>query len=469
MAAIRFLALILLALALSSSGCVRSDPWRTGGFGENVDDQPNIHDYTLASVLTEDGVEPPQSAKRALVERFFDDEQRQMFEIGYLEFSERGNVFDARRAQFVKQRIADYAKKEQGVITVVFVHGWNNNASANNDDVRSFRHSLAMFTQKNQATIDGRQVVGLYIGWRGGVTNIPGARLFTFWDRKSVAEEIGKGGFTDLVLDLEQYDALKPRRNILVVVGHSFGAALLLSAYSELVLQRVKLLAEYGSLPPQIPVADLLFLVNPAIQANELFAVKEAVVKHQPWPAHTPSLMTVMSSRADWLTHSAFAIGQFFGTLLPWRQQQLCRPGIATCEAGASDSRYLHENSLDTMTVGNYPPFHTLELIRDGDAAQNNWSFRDLCAGADRLLLPRRHADAPVFPCSASDPVQFIYTSKDFIRSHSDVFNDQVRAYLMSAIKTRLSRAAGSMPMTEQRQVNALYKEVYRGILHNKQ
>lgn len=450
---------------------MRSEPWRTGGFGEVSGElqggRDNIHDYQLDAIEREQGAVPRGLGEQALVERYLDADQRPLFEIDFLEFSERGNAFDARRADFVKSRIRDYARDIAGVVVIVFVHGWNNNARANNGNVREFRNALATFTKNYQSSIDGRKVVGLYVGWRGAVTALPGVSLLTFWDRKSVAEEIGKGGFTDLVLELEQYDAEQPQRNILLVVGHSFGGAMLLSAYSELLLSRVKMLARHGSLPPQIPVADLLLLLNPAIQANDLFAVKEAIVKHQPWPEHTKQLMTVMSTRADRLTHWAFSLGQFFGTLIPWQQQQLCRPGITRCNVDSAEFPYLHENALDSMTVGNYPPFHTYELIK-AESSTADWVFNDLCAGTERQLLPSRHVDAPVFPCSANDPIQFIYTSKDFMRSHGDIFTDQMSAYLESTIRTRLSPDRSPDADPEQSQVNELYRDIYRHKLRNK-
>ena len=52
--------------------------------------------------------------------------------------------------------------------------------------------------------LGSRKLVGIYIGWRGKSMHGLGTENLTYWDRKSVAQEVGKGGVTDVFIELEK-------------------------------------------------------------------------------------------------------------------------------------------------------------------------------------------------------------------------------------------------------------------------
>ena len=144
-------------------------------------------------------------------------EQHQDYDLAFVEFSERGNVFSRERMNqvldFVGERAQyDPEQPDQGVLTVVFVHGWKHNASAEDENVASFRKLLSKIASSPRAlTPPGakmtppRRVIGVYVGWRGlsidwgePLTNI------SYWERKQTAEQVAKGGVTELLLRLER-------------------------------------------------------------------------------------------------------------------------------------------------------------------------------------------------------------------------------------------------------------------------
>ena len=48
-------------------------------------------------------------------------------------------------------------------------------------------------------------------------------------------------------------------------------------------------------------------------------------------------------------------------------------------------------------------------------------------------------------PCYSNEPVNFIYTSQSFIADHNDIFNDQVIAFMATAVsKAIYERTAGA-------------------------
>jgi hypothetical protein len=96
------------------------------------------------------------------------------YDLAYVEFTERGNVFDRARMQDVLDHVAAQAEYDQnhpdrGVFTIVFVHGWKHNARADDGNVKSFRKLLRQVHDISKQNPIGtpRKVIGVYVGWRG--------------------------------------------------------------------------------------------------------------------------------------------------------------------------------------------------------------------------------------------------------------------------------------------------------------
>ena len=119
------------------------------------------------------------------------------------------------------------------------------------------------------------------------------------------------------------------------------------------------------------PFGHGVVLLNPAIEANEVFQLKELVAETC-FVASQPRLMHVISSDADVATNKAFRIGQWLGVNLSWRQATLTR-GFNGTEV------QFQESDLDTITVGNFTPFQTGQLDRS-NSTDSGWDYRS-CVG----------------------------------------------------------------------------------------
>src|SRR5690606_31520086 len=130
------------------------------------------------------------------------------------------------------------------VLLVVFVHGWKHSAAPGDTNIETFRNALASLSAadarlRSEAGAPSRQTVGVYLGWRGGSVSIPGIKELTFWERKNTAHKVGHGSVTEVLSRLE---LIKRTRNViesdnnsrLVVVGHSFGGAVVYAAVGQL-------------------------------------------------------------------------------------------------------------------------------------------------------------------------------------------------------------------------------------------
>ncbi|MDF5954924.1 hypothetical protein P4110_05960 [Pseudomonas aeruginosa] len=129
---------------------------------------------------------------------------------------------------------------------VVFIHGWKHNAGRDDGNVASFNKALANLA--SSGVLGKRRLVGLYVGWRGKSMHGLYSENLTYWDRKAVAEEVGRGGVAELLAQLERID--RKDRNYLVIVGHSFGGAITLGALHDPLLERLLALQDGQRIQP---------------------------------------------------------------------------------------------------------------------------------------------------------------------------------------------------------------------------
>jgi hypothetical protein len=138
------------------------------------------------------------------------------------------------------QALLDYLYRiaaHDDLLMTVFVHGWHHRARPGDDNIKSFRESLAMLSQLERADAatqqrKPRKIIGIYVGWRGESVPVEVLNISTFYERKNVAQKVGHGGVTELFARLEEIRDTResmggPGRgtNRLVIVGHSFGGA----------------------------------------------------------------------------------------------------------------------------------------------------------------------------------------------------------------------------------------------------
>lgn len=384
-------------------------------------------------------------------------EQHAEYDLGFVEFTDHGNVFNREHLNAVLEHVKQHADSPQGAVVAVFVHGWKHNASAEDENLRSFRHLLQQaskvgITQK-------RRLIGIYIGWRGQSLDVPLAEHLTYWVRKNTANSVGNGGVTEFLVRLEQQVAkgnkTDPNHNLLLAIGHSFGGAVLISALNDVLLERVITAQEVGrqhcsdsnrgtcaTCVQTRPFGHGVILLNPAIEANELLQLKEVVAEQGCYARNQQKLLHVVSSQADTATNIAFRVGQYLGVSvgsseLPLQRTYKGKPVT------------LFERELNTTTIGNYLPFRT------GISVKRNGQNQDVCAakGEEReeCYISCKDGDSACFknaalrgkhiPTGSSEPLHFLYTDENFIKDHSDIFNFRVGGYIASvALESSVKR-----------------------------
>lgn len=272
--------------------------------------------------------------------------------ISIVEFDEFGNPMN--RAQLLGAiQQADSMGQTAGTI-VVYVHGWHESARQDAPDLKNFREFISRVStlEQKKRVGEGRRtgnVLGIYVGWRGDSIDVrspssgdataadpsvtlPASYALTFWDRKSAAQRIGaSGGVYELFKRLSAIRKQYPDSR-LVIQGHSFGGALVYSAFSNALVDQIMDDASptKNSLPSLFerpdgqgrtsPVADLVVLINPAFEAMRLRPQFD-LARSQEYPNgpavtdYLPPRLVIVTTQSDWATNRVFPAGRTIGTL----------------------------------------------------------------------------------------------------------------------------------------------------------
>lgn len=361
-------------------------------------------------------------------------------DIAFVEFTERGNAFDDKAVHDVLTRIEGRAIG-QGAVVVVFVHGWKHNASEIDSNVVDFKNAMEVMKnilgeRYSKTKLGARKLIGVYVGWRGANIKLPLLEELTFWDRKAVAEELGSGGITRLLLELDRITAHEPR-NVLVVIGHSFGGAIVVRALTDVLTERVTNRINDHALG----FGNGVLVLNPAIEANQALPFVEAALQ-SPYKQSQLPLFISISTDADAATHYAFPLGQTIG-LSTWKQTDL-RRSYYHDRSAPNQPLPLRERHLDANTVGNFVPFLTHRLNAYGDGDTMKFTLKT-CEEAEEGCKPMGwttlSGQPTIGPLPKHYPLYFIKTDASVMTGHNDIFNQQVRSFVFTVIDDVVGRA----------------------------
>jgi len=382
------------------------------------------------------------------------------YKLGFVEFDDQGWFWNTNQAITVEKMIRTeagigQANNQQGIVIVVFVHGWKNNAATGDTNVNTFRTTLQYLraAELAQTNHGPRKIVGVYAGWRVLSAEWEPAKELSFWERKDTAHKVGGGGaLTELLVDLEtlQQDSntnwLAPHapRTELIIVGHSFGAAAVYSAISEIVTERFVDTVKQGQ--PLKPLGDQVILLSPAFEASRHYNLNQMAVSIGQYPTNQRPVLSIFTSEGDWATHYFFPLGRFFSTVF-------------------EKNRDANQRKANRQAIGWFQPFMTHHLIynTNAEARANGSSTFNAATGkhelhnSDRLQesinnvhLQREkwhpnnrnaatyHFDdvilKPKWNFRPGDPILVVSVDKKIMKDHDDIGNKVLINFLMQYI-----------------------------------
>jgi len=351
--------IVALAALILLAGCAANRPYRT-------------------SVVPCDTTQPGANCAEAIIETAHD------YKLGFVEFDDQGWFWNREQLRKVEEAIRTEAgigqTNSHGVIMVLFAHGWKNNADFENLNVITFRAMLRELKKAEhiQSGIENRaerNVVGIYLGWRGLSAKVEPFKELSFWSRKSTAHKVGDGAMTEVLVNLEDLQrasnetiARGAPRTELIIIGHSFGGAAVYSAISQMVTERFVETVPGGR--PLKPLGDQVILLNPAFEASRHYNLNELAVSISKYPESQRPVLSVFTSKGDWATHYAFPIGRFFSTIF---------------QRFRSDKS---QRSANWQAVGWFKPFITHTLAYDAKAKATETDHSTLNTQSNKQELP---------------------------------------------------------------------------------
>ena len=419
-------AIIVCVLVFFTVGCTANKPFRTS-FPQSNPGQT--------------GADP-----RAVIET------APSYKLGFVEFDDQGWFWDTNQVKTVESMIRTEAgigqtNNAQGIVIVLFVHGWKNNAAYDNPNVVMFRNTLTQFNTAEQVQTNhpARKIVGVYAGWRGlSATSDwfpPLAKELSFWERKNTAHKVGGyGALTELLVDLEglqkdSNDSLVTNapRTELIIVGHSFGGGAVYSAISEIVNERFVQTVKQGQVLK--PLGDQVILLNPAFEASRHYTLNQMAVSIAQYPTNQRPVLSIFTSKGDWATHYFFPLGRFFSTWFEKErdnEQKLAnREAVGWFQPFITHDLDYNTNS-EAQARGNstFNPSTKKHELHGPDklrASMNNvheqrqkWHPNNLKAATyhfdDSILKPRVNF-------RPGDPILIVSVDKQIMKDHDDITN----------------------------------------------
>ena len=286
--------------------------------------------------------------------------------LGFIEFDDQGQLFARSQMQAVVDQL-NMAAASQDLLMVVFVHGWKHSAEPGDDNIRTFRHSLERISEieasiSQRTGVAARKVVGVYLGWRGGSVTLPVIKELTFWDRKNTAHKVGHGGVTEVLNRLELVRKTKHAvaadeagsRTRLVVVGHSFGGAVVYSALSQILMTGfVDTVGPDGVVTNAKGFGDLVVLINPAFEAMRFTPLSDMANERRSYFDTQLPVIAILTSEADDATRLAFPAGRWFSTLFENYRDTTCENAVSR------QNEVIEQRQADITTVGHFEPYRT--------------------------------------------------------------------------------------------------------------
>jgi hypothetical protein len=353
----------------------------------------------------------------------------------------------------------------------VFVHGWKHSAAPGDGNIDTFRESLERISElesriSHETGAEDRQVVGIYLGWRGGSVTLPGLKELTFWDRKNTAHKVGHGGVTEVVSRLELVRKTKDAmmieqsrsRTRLVVIGHSFGGAVVYSALSQVLMTGfVDTVGPAGAGTDVKGFGDLVVLINPAFEAMRFAPLSDMANERRTYFASQLPVIAVLTSEADDATKRAFPIGRWFSTFFEKHREESRKNGVT------GEDEVIDQQKANITAVGHFEPYWTHYLQAAGEPGAEVSDQPSVEASLQRFFDVSRgwEEDAPgsVIDFEGSElerttnsagrnPYLVIRVSGQLIRDHNDIGDPRIASFIRQLILI-----AGQSANFEERQL----------------
>lgn len=370
------------------------------------------------------------------------------YSLGFIEFDDQGQLHDRKQLSYLISDLYDRAANDN-LIIVLFTHGWQHNAQHNDRYVINFHKILRKLSQQeSQAALlearEARQIAGVYLGWRGRSLKIPFINTTTFWERKNTAHTVGHGGVAEVLSRLEEIRKIKTSideinavpQTRLVILGHSFGGAIIYTALSQILIDRfVQTKGPVGIASDVRGFGDLVVLLNPAFEATRFLNHRLMSNERGHYFDTQLPVLAVMTSESDWATKYAFWAGRAVSTLFNTYKD------IKYINSVTNKEEIISEGDANRTAIGHFKPIetHFLEYKPYEEKEHNMVTYQRVKAGwktdAPNTSIEFNYSILHHKNNSTGhNPYLIIQVDKRIIPNHSDIFSNAVGDFIRNFI-----------------------------------
>ena len=374
--------------------------------------------------------------------------------LGFIEFDDQGQLFNRKQMRAVLDELNKEASKKD-LLMVVFVHGWKHSASPDDGNIQTFRNSLKRLSEletriSQLSGVQARQVTGIYLGWRGGSVTVPLLKELTFWDRKNTAHKVGYGGVTEVLNRIELVRRTNDSkvksgssRTRLVVIGHSFGGAVVYSALAHTLESGFVLTkGPDGTVSDTRGFGDLVVLINPAFEALRFSTLSDMSTERGTYFASQLPVLAILTSEADNATKTAFPMGRWFSTMFE-KEREVTRKN-----SSIQKEEMIDQADANITAVGHFAPYRTHRLTAQSPVAEKSESYSTESAVKTFFDVSESwENDKPgskiVFEGSGLErtltsagrnPYLVIQVDKNLIHDHNDISDPRIASFIRQLI-----------------------------------
>jgi hypothetical protein len=401
--------------------------------------------------------------------------------LGVVELDDEGQLYEGGQEKQLEPILK--LLRERPTFLVLFIHGWHNDTSGKTLDLSRFRSALA--TNWDGSTDPAMvQVVGVFVGWRGTSSRVPGLRHLTYGDRYRTATRIAASpGSRDVFDQLIQATRTHTYGTRVLLTGHSMGGAILEGIYAsqlESILAQDQAADGNWCYRNHARLADSVLLVNSASDWRE--SEPRVATFSRAYAAMFPEgkeytltnlerpVVTYLTSVTDSATSHVHGIGQGVIMLRGWgqavgqrREMWTHRPQIVTArellpgnEAGAlkvtsdnyRDMFYFHPSGTRGYAFVKY----SADVSKSKDDAEREVleAFAKPCVIAGKSYRRRSTDRHPVWSAAVVP---------DVVDGHNDVWDSKMRLLVTRFGQfTRLSPPAAD----DRGEIGPLIKDLAR-------
>jgi hypothetical protein len=373
------------------------------------------------------------------------------YSLSFVELNDEGVFVEPAQ---VNRLLTDLESKVRDADTTIllYVHGWNHNASTNDTNVACFEELLkaTAIMQSTYLSSDDdnpRAVYGIFVGWPGVVYETEWLnKALTFFGRQSASDRVGeRGDLLGLFSKIGKLrDQRRPQKTKFVIVSHSLGARLTYKALRP-VMQYFVGKADSGK---SSFVADVSIMVNPALSADEhtaLAGLIEAQAGQDDGKAG-PTFV-IATSEEDEVLHGIFPLSQRFSSFV--RGDYALSDKRRTLPIGLFDEYVTHflnlEGRYDNLPGGNGCPtlrYDELGIVRGKKRVQSDAELYNYnviqhydSGGNETYSTVLTESDN-----TSRGPIMVVKVSGNIIPNHNDIYTSPFVDFIARVINAGLYR-----------------------------